>query len=1532
MSKHYKDIEGSKGGKSGGGKARVAVEAPNTLRSRSTAKILDVLSEGEIVGLLNDGKSIYFNDTPVVNENDQPNYQNIKWEFRAGLPTQPYLKGFPGVESEFIVNKEVTILGGGAVESTSVGDIDAMRVTIALAALYKQNKSNGDISGTSVTLRIERKLTADAFWTTVMLDTITGKTMSEWEKDYRIERPGTSGVWEIRVSRITADATTSDIANAFSWARRTEIKDVKIEYENTALIGIAADAESTGGTIPRRSYDILGIKCQVPNNYTPTVYNPDGSVASWAYYSGTWGGVFKYEWTDDPAWIIYTLLTDDRFGLGLSPSNIDSASFYQAALYNSALLDDGIDGSTNPGGQEPRYRWNGVISMQLDSWKLLQAVASTCAGLLYETNGLIRFLQDRPTSVTRTFTNANVIDGFFEYTGTAIETRVTSVDYTYSDVNDRFLPRTVTEEATPTQIDIYGYNKESIAGQGIISEGHARRMAKWMIDTSLNTTEQVQFVVGWRDSTIEPGEVIEVFDRVITNEEAAGLITTATTTSVTLDRSVVLAPATTYKLLVQLIDDAGDFYVEERTITSSAGTRTTLTVAPAFSRTPQKYYPFIVNGPTVGRLFKVGGVAQADNPGNYTVTAYAYDPDKYARVEDGITSVQSPYSSISGTEVAAPTNIVITEESVITEDNSTRYRLMIDWDDAKDPLFSSYIVQYQRNEEQWVTIENIKQSEVIIDPLYQGEYNIRICATNNRGVKSPYSTASHTFTLGEDSSPLVALTNLRHATEVSTTFYTPQLAIKWDNPNENNATLAAAYKDTKIEVMTSGGLVKAVYYTTDTEFTFTDEMLIAAYDGTKQRTVRIRIYARDGKLNLSVPTTVDFTNPAPAVPTGVVLTPFFDYFQLAHVAPVETDTTDVYIWISTTTAFTPSNTTLAKVDVGTLHLIEALPDTTYYVRFAVRDTYSADLLNISSEYTVTTLNSDIGFDTPGVPTGLTLSSRLVTATDGTQSAVLRATWTASVNAESYDLQIQPTGQAFVTYSVNDTSYEIPAETFKLYTVKVRARNVNSVSAFTSTVTHTTVKDTTAPSAPTALTATAGIEQIVLSFTGVTATDLSYYEVYRHTNNTSGSATKIADINSTVYVDATLAEGNLRYYWIKAVDRSGNKSAFSTVASATALGVVTVIDPGSITSTEIADNSISTPKLQALAVTANKIAANTITANEIAASTITGAKIAANTITAANIAANTITANEIAANAITTSELAAGSVNASKIVAGSITSTEIATDTITANNIAAGAITATELSSGEIITNTAQIKNAIISNAKIVDATIQGAKIANAAISNANIADATITGAKIATATITAANIATATITNANIATGTITNANIADATIQGAKIANAAITSAKIADANITSAKIGDAQVTTLKIGDNQVTVPAAATATAQVVTTSPVTYAYPISVFMTGSTSARFGAPNASGAVWRVYTTLQILDAGGAVIWSSLGPSSTAAYWAAASSAVYGSTVTGIAYLNPGTYSFRVTGGAQGTTGVAAWGVGSVSAVGTMR
>ena len=117
---------------------------------------------------------------------------------------------------------------------------------------------------------------------------------------------------DIRVTRIGHEFhdDTVSITDDLIWYDFTQKIGVKTRYPNSALVGLKINAEQFP-SIPKRSYKIRGVKVRLPHNAT---VRSDGSVT----YAGTFNGELKTtrEWTTDPAFILYDLLTNTRYGFG----------------------------------------------------------------------------------------------------------------------------------------------------------------------------------------------------------------------------------------------------------------------------------------------------------------------------------------------------------------------------------------------------------------------------------------------------------------------------------------------------------------------------------------------------------------------------------------------------------------------------------------------------------------------------------------------------------------------------------------------------------------------------------------------------------------------------------------------------------------------------------------------------------------------------------------------------------------------------------------------------------------------------------------------------------------------------------------------------------------------------------------------------------------------------------------------------------------------------------------------------------------
>jgi len=91
------------GGKSGGGSARVAQEAADSLRSKAYARVVDLVCEGEIEGLVQGLQSVFLDDTPIQNADGSYNFSGVTLESRPGTQQQGYIPGFASVENEVSV-------------------------------------------------------------------------------------------------------------------------------------------------------------------------------------------------------------------------------------------------------------------------------------------------------------------------------------------------------------------------------------------------------------------------------------------------------------------------------------------------------------------------------------------------------------------------------------------------------------------------------------------------------------------------------------------------------------------------------------------------------------------------------------------------------------------------------------------------------------------------------------------------------------------------------------------------------------------------------------------------------------------------------------------------------------------------------------------------------------------------------------------------------------------------------------------------------------------------------------------------------------------------------------------------------------------------------------------------------------------------------------------------------------------------------------------------------------------------------------
>ncbi len=676
---------------------------PDTLHSRQFATFLDLISEGEIEGFASASKEgltkgttaynnaalkdVFLNDTPVLKSTATSaspattdfNFQDVTFNPRFGTSDQTKVTG---IES----SSSVTAVGVTVTASTPVtrqitnSNVDAVNVTITFPQLQKAT-DQGDLLGSSVSLKVSVQYNSGGY-TDVINDTITGRTADAYQRDYRVNLTGSFPV-DIRVTRVTADSTTSSLVDAFQWTSLGEIIDDSSTYANSAYTAVRLDSMQFQ-SIPTRKYRIRGIKVRIPGagasaSGTPTVDSttgriiyPDGYI-----FNGTLSAAV---WTSCPAMILLDLLTDTRYGFGdhITDSSLDLFSFVTASKFANTLVSDGS------GGQEARFSCNVNIQTSGEAFDLINELAGVMRCMPIWSAGSVTLTQDSPTDASYLFNLSNVGEGGFSYSGSSLKTRHSVVAVSYFNMDSKEIDFEVYEDSD--LIAKIGTVIKQVKAFACTSRGQARRLAKAIVFSENNESEVVTFTTSIDSGVVvRPGAVIEIADPVRSGVRRGGRVNTATTTQITVDDSAATDLPTTNSPTLSVILPDGT--VETRSISSVSGA--VVTVSSAFSQTPNANTIWLIQDDTVdAQKFRVITVEEQEGL-VYAITALSYVNEKYAFIEDDATL---PTRTVSILNLPKdPPNALQAEEKIVEINNQAVSKLIVSW----QPIVG--VTQYQVN-------------------------------------------------------------------------------------------------------------------------------------------------------------------------------------------------------------------------------------------------------------------------------------------------------------------------------------------------------------------------------------------------------------------------------------------------------------------------------------------------------------------------------------------------------------------------------------------------------------------------------------------------------------------------------------------------------------------------------------------------------------------------------------------------------------------------------------------------------------------
>lgn len=596
-------------------------------------------------------------------------------------------------------------------------------------SLRSIDKKTGDTNGTSVQFKFQLANGNGSFYDVIATGesssdvTLTAKKTGVYYRSYEIQLPKPGRAYKVRVLRLSADSNDQYLFND-TWVDSIgEIVDTPMNYPNSVLVGLKVNSEQFGSSMPSRSYLIRGLKIRVPSNYDENTNT----------YNGVWDGTFKLLSSSNPAWILFDLLTNARYGLGkfVSESMIDLGQFYQIGRYCDEEVDDGF------GGKEKRFAINTQITSRQDAYRLIQDIAGAFRGMVFWAGGMVNIMQDSPSDPVMLFTNANVKDGLFTYKGSARKDRPSVALITYNNKQDGY-KQNVEYVEDQEAMARYGERKTEAVAFGCTSRGQAHRVGLWLLYTARMESDMITFTAGLDASFLMPGETVLIQNKYRAGKRNSGRIVSFTKNSITLDAPVSLKKSGSF---IRIINQEGKIVERDINETGDNITKVTFKTALATADQPVANGVWTITEPDlVPMRARVVAIAQGETPGSFDITVVQNNASKYQAIDNGATLVPENTTVLDPT-YSKPSNLVISEGTYLSSPGNLSVKLMLAWE-GKSP---EYWVSWRRSDEgnvsNWQSARATEEQYEIVNVAENGRYDFQLYSVSFGGKKSEIITA-----------------------------------------------------------------------------------------------------------------------------------------------------------------------------------------------------------------------------------------------------------------------------------------------------------------------------------------------------------------------------------------------------------------------------------------------------------------------------------------------------------------------------------------------------------------------------------------------------------------------------------------------------------------------------------------------------------------------------------------------------------------------------------------------------------------------
>ncbi len=774
---------------------------------------------------------------------------------------------------------------------------------------------------------------------------ITGKTTTNFVKEFRFPIDNIStDTYQLRITKTSPNNTSEDFFDV-TWESFQEVTVTPLQFPGLASVQLTARASEQFSSIPQFSGIYEGRIVRVPVNYDPVART----------YTGVWDGTWKLAYTNNPAFVVYDLVSNDRYGLNAYyPVVLNKWDVYEAGQWCDTRTVDGI----------PRFTFNQLIDTARSCREAIDYICGIFGGRFFDDgNGSANIRIDKPENASGIFMPENVVDGIFSYSFTEITNRYNDITVTFKnpDLNYKEDRRRVYDQ---DHIDKYGRIPLNFIAVGCNSSAEAIVRGRYKLVTGLAERAIVNFKTNRQGMYYVPYDIILVVDNDMESGISGRVKDIVSTKTFTLRDPIYLEPGFNYKVIFQLPDgtDTQNFILLERALTTGiSGTFTSITTLvdlPTGIPDQAVFSISTTDDHSAPKAYRITRIDEMDgDPDKVEIQAIEVNRVKWDFVDGIITDLEEPDHHDLGTGGrTAPVPAVRLRAFNGLNGSTTTHNLLMDWDPSPTPTVDSYKVFMSKDNGPQSLVATAKILSWEFNDITPGEYLFSVVAVssvNSSLADSLPRTIEHRF-VGDYKDP-TRVNDLHMVDEASPPIYarrSPTFA--WTAvSNPNHRTYVIRIYDS------SSGVVMGEHTTVENQYTYDYETNRADHSMTAARNFNIGVASRDQFDGLSAFNIISATNPTPAavVPTIV---------PGIRIATISWNTTGIVdylgakVWISTTNGFTPGILDLEYDGGGNSFVFTGFTDTVYYIRIALYDDFDQTNLTMSSQYTFSVDAVDIG--------------------------------------------------------------------------------------------------------------------------------------------------------------------------------------------------------------------------------------------------------------------------------------------------------------------------------------------------------------------------------------------------------------------------------------------------------------------------------------------------------------------------------------------------------------------------------------------